>query len=201
MISSKHKFIFIHIPKCGGSSIESLFGYNLWDRGKFPSHFCSYDLFLGKDSSSAKYLQHSTITEIREMKNDLIDDYFSFSFVRNPWDRHLSDFFFYGGQKRCDFKNFLLNPPSLDLSHSMPQLDFICSSDGEFLVDFVGKFENIQSDFDTICDKIGIDRQKLPHTNKSNHKHYTEYYDDKTREIVAEKYAKDIEYFGYKFGE
>jgi|TARA_Y100000289_G_scaffold39201_1_gene38627 hypothetical protein len=201
MISHEHKFIFIHIPKCGGSSIESSFGCDLWDKKRFPDHFYSYDLALGRDPSTNKYLQHLTITEIRELKNNSIDDYFSFSFVRNPWSRHLSDFYFYGGRKKCDFKNFLLSPPEDDLSHAMPQFDFVYSPDGELLVDFIGRFENLQEDFNIVCDKIGIPPKKLPHKNTTKHKHYTEYYDEETKQIIAERYAKDIEYFGYKFGE
>jgi len=95
------------------------------------------------------------------------------------------------------FRDFDSNIPKRYMSF----YDHLKNLEGKIDLDFIGKMENLQEDFDTVCDKIGIPRRKLRRKNKTKHKHYTEYYDDETREIVAKKYAKDIEHFNYKFGE
>lgn len=61
------------------------------------------------------------------------------------------------------------------------------------------KTELLQEDISKICSMLNIPNFNLPHENKSYHKHYSEYYNNETREIVAKKYSKDIEYFDYKF--
>ncbi len=181
MISHSHNFLFIEIPKTATSSIHSVLAQHMeYDHTKISRH--------------AKY---SELAEFYpESKN-----YFKFSFVRNPWDRLLSFYFF----KKTDlakikisdnlsFKDFVLTVKGLP---KFNQYSYIESFDNN---SYIGKFENLQQDFDIVCDKIGMSRQQLPHKNKSKHKHYTEYYDDETRQIVAQKYARDIDYFGYEFG-
>ena len=153
------------------------------------------------------YTIHEYISEFPYVK-----DYLKFAFVRNPWDRCLSLYFYLfknEKQPKMTFDFFLrlfafdnpvfsshFNEKGVWDVHYKTQYSYI---DG-IPMDFIGRYENLQQDFNIICDKIGIQQQELPHVNKSRHKHYTEYYDDETRQIVAEKYAKDIEYFGYKFG-
>ena len=201
MISHKHKFIFVHINKTGGKSIELALGADLSELHGQPRH-----------------VKHGTPHQWKYPK--YWNTYFTFTFVRNPWSRAVSAYFFYlkrtqskqkylSASRQNGFTEFILQNPEFlktksssmvdSLTHyifTMCQMDWIVSD-----YDFIGRFENLQEDFNVVCDKIGIPKQQLPHKNKSKHKHYTEYYDDETKQIVAEKYAKDIEYFGYKFGE
>jgi hypothetical protein len=78
-------------------------------------------------------------------------------------------------------------------------LSFLVDESGEVVVDYVGRFENLQNDFDVVCDKIGMDTPSLPRALETQHEHYTEYYDSETREHVGLRYKEDIEYFGYEF--
>ena len=188
MVDDKLKFIFIHIPKCGGVSMYKALNASRKDQGH--AYLC-------------------------EHMSDSNMDYFKFCFIRNPWDRFVSNYHYFkkfgrdgkGDVKMGsivnqydDFKSFtkgINNIPEskLTYNHFDPQYKWFDNR-----LDFIGRFEYIQKDFDTVCDKIDIPKIKLPHRNKSNHTHYTDYYDDETREIVAEKYAIDIEVFNYKFG-
>jgi len=114
--------------------------------------------------------------------------------------------------------------------HIIPQSDFLHDEHGNKTVDFIGKFENLENDFKEVCRHLNIPYKRLPLTNKSQSLfhlcpdsnlgdrlrilrgkfsrrqkqntfgHYTEYYDDETREYVAELYKNDIETFQYKFG-
>ena len=186
MINHKHKFIFIHIPKTAGLSIYS----QLPLRKHIHKKLSNYD-------------------------NDKINEYFTFSFVRNPFDRTVSTYHFLNSEscmkwprsnrkihnlvKSMTFSEFIKNLFRIRNKHLESQFNYIAHN--SLKINFIGKFENLQEDFNIICDKIGIPRQQLPYKNKSKHKHYTEYYDEETKQIVAERYAKDIEYFRYEFGE
>ena len=201
MISHEHKFIFVHINKTAGSSI------------KHSLRSCPHE-----------NLGHEILSEsINKCQGDP-DEYFKFTFVRNPWDKIVSNYFFRMGfckrTQKLSFKDWVTNStkkksPTFDNYSFLycfaqrPQLDWISDRNGKLLVDFIGRFENLHEDFNIICDRLEIPRQELSYKNKSTlrnpkdhgRKHYGELYDDETKEIIEERFAKDIEYFGYKFGD
>ncbi len=195
MISHKHKCIFVHIPRCAGTSMEyALVKQDWWSIDRETKHILA---------STAKKLY-----------GEHWDKYFKFSFVRNPWDRmvSLAKFPLMSGisisKGSINISSYLKKFDNIEIDpRSKSKKDRFDPVKGAVYLnilnedlDFIGKFENLQEDFDTVCDKIEVPQRVLPHREKLKHKHYTEYYDDETRELVAEKYKKDIEMFGYKFG-
>ena len=72
--------------------------------------------------------------------------------------------------------------------------------DGNPRVNFIGRYENYKNDFDYICKKLNIQKYKLEVLNKTNHNYYTDYYDDKAKELVNKMFQKDIVSFNYEFG-
>ena len=138
--------------------------------------------------------------------------YYKFGFVRNPWDRATSLYERYAErskrrkQKTISFEEFIewMKYTSSSCIYSTPhryQLDWFVDSSGDVLVDFIGKFERLDDDWATVAAKLKIDAP-LPKLNvtATKHRHYTEYYNNKTRDIINTRFAVDIEYFEYEFG-
>ena len=190
-----YKCIFVHIPKCAGISLgRAMFGEYAGNH----MNIATYQLIFSKAE---------------------FDSYFKFAFVRNPWDRLVSAFHFLkkGGIAARDkvwasanlvefdtfddfVKRWLTSDNVLTWEHFKPQYRYICDPHGKLQVDYVGRFEQIEVDFDYICEQIGINVE-LPHHNETGKekKHYRSYYTEETKQIVAEVYQKDIEMFNYQF--
>ncbi len=226
MICQADKCIFVHIPKVAGQSIESVFLQRLglsWQQRE--------SLLLKHNSNPAfgpPRLAHLTAQEYVKLGYVSAREFkgmFSFAFVRNPWDRLVSEYVY--RKYPYSFNDFLFKffPENSDdnynngmdlYRHIIPQTDFLYDNKGKLLVNFVGKFENITDDFSEVTRLITGESLPLPHENKSQSnklkklkqvfrfsksqkKHYSEYYDESSRAFVAQLYRKDIELFGYKF--
>jgi len=192
--------------------------YNRWmidfvdeDRERLFGRIRSTDLV--ERGYRTRFLQHLTLPEIHEVVPES-RGWFSFAFVRNPWDRMAS---IHGnpdpqlvrvGRNRglhldeLSFEEFVQATADLDHAHLAPQVEYLVGEDGELLVDLVGRFEELEQDFARVCQRLGVS-SRLPHANPSparrKRRHYHSLYSPRTRELVAERYRRDIEAFGYSF--
>lgn len=173
-------FIFIHIPKTAGQSIQSVLG--------------KYDQSLIGVGLHRRVSQYS----FRRRANS-----FSFTFVRNPFERLASGYFYLknGLGNKFDnevgkilpdtFKEFAISIKSFKDRLHFRKLDYWI--DG--YIDFVGCFENLQQDFSKVCSMIGVPAEKLPHINKSLASAYMKEYDSEMIESVTEVYLDDLNFY------
>lgn len=193
MIVDRDKFIFVHIPKCGGTSIERFFLSHYGVSNDWGRRFPLEALPIEAKAEFCIGFQRKQHMSLNDFPLAAQEEYFSFAFVRNPWDRIMSAYLYAErlGHKST-FKSFLKSNTFND--HRKTQSSFLNKN-----IDFIGRFENLQEDFNLICQKLGFESKKLPHENKTIHEHYTKWYTDENKKLVQDRYSEDIEAFNYKF--
>lgn len=206
LISYHKKFLFVHIFKTAGTSItDSLARFCYRPGSTRPSNWMAFISTNWKKIHRKPIEKHAIAMEIRaSLDRKIFDSVFKFTFVRNPWDWQVSLYHYildhpenHGYDetiKMGSFRNFVFSRAKSNFT----QTGCLVDEAGNLLVDFVGRFENLDTDFQTICKNVGISA-RLPHINKSDRTGYRGYYDAETRELTARLYAEDIERFGYAF--
>jgi hypothetical protein len=215
-LSPRLRCLFVHIPKTGGTSVERALGmfgdWRVEDRERLFGRIASPDLVAAGFLS--RYLQHLTLPQMHSLlPPDRREGLFSFSFVRNPWDRMVSihahpdpDMVQQAAAQGLEleglpFATFLERLAGVRHIHLLSQHDFILDSAGRPLVDFIGRFETLAEDFAKVAARLGVSSD-MPHANASTarrHRDYRSCYTPETRDWVACRYSLDIERFGYAF--
>ncbi len=217
----QNNIIFIWIPKTAGTSIFDIL------KKENDAVFLRDDFSLFQHQRIATFA-HINVLELLSngiITQEYFDNSFKFSFVRNPWDRLVSLFFHAKAllathkpfpelmevsaalENFNTFCHFFCNRPLKPVSISneigkfqpTPQADWVTDKNGKIFVNFIGKVERIDEDFQKVCEIINIPRRHLPKSNGTTHLHYSSYYTPETQRLVAKAFEKDIDMFGYVF--
>ena len=199
LINKTKKFIFIGNARCASTSMYKELG-NISVNDE--------TVWGGNGAPPNEY--HMSLNDVLNQYSDF-KNYFKFGFIRNPWARFLSAYFDFKKPTHClceqvskyeSLERFCLNFTKDSVSndiHYLPLYNQITVG-GKIGLDFVGKFENISKDFEKATEMFGSKTKLNIHFRKTNtSQNYKDYYNEETKNIVAEFYKKDIELFGYEF--
>jgi len=214
MILAKDKrFIFIHVPKAAGTSVHSALslhdvffparGQNLAGRRAFAEK-------NGLPAAAADLHVHSGAKNfIAALGREAYDGYYSFAFVRNPWDVAVSWFHYrlinptVAGHAEAEaagtfakYVDRMLSGPEgprlVGLQHPL-----LIDDAGALAVTFLGRFESLAVDFATVKQHLGITTLELDHFNQSYHAAWPQLYTPATFAVVGRLVERDAALFGY----
>jgi len=201
IISHKHKFIFIRVPKTASTSIQLALGKICGPDDIVTAFFDTDASPYHHPRNNAEYGPHTAARKIkRKISPEIWDSYFKFAFERNPFDKVVSRYHM-KILKSYDksFKEFCLE--CAGGVRSFVKGIELYSIDGKIVVDFIGKYENLNEDFNFVCDKLNLPKLELTRERARSRKEsdYRKYYDDESRRLVEEHFAREIKLFNYKF--
>jgi hypothetical protein len=217
LISARKRFVFVHIPKTAGTSITQALlpvaaGPTRRTLGRILHRIGGIRI------SPRPFPTHSTASEIiARIGPDAFRSLFSFAVVRNPWDLQVSLYRYIASTPkhtqhrlvtsfgsfegyvrwRCSTATFPTDEADREETYR-PQTTYAFSAAGDPLVDFLGRFERLDADFGDICSRLGI-TATLPRLNATEREGYRSYYDEETKRLVGQAFARDIELLGYGF--
>lgn len=199
-------FVFVHVPRTAGSSIVRALQPHCLPQNNSMRGRLIYRLRLPALWQQCHFRHHQSMHAINaRFPASVRARLLSFAFVRNPYDWLVS---LYEYQRQAnthrkhtsirdmDFSTYVRHEIARNKRHQWPLL---CSPEGQPLIQTVGRYENLQRDFKTICQHLGLTKVTLPHVNHSRHRSYQDYYDDQLRAAVARHWRTDLNMFGYDF--
>ena len=206
MVSESKRFVFVHIPRTGGTQVEA----GLSEYGK---------VLQGRPNFDSIHFKHATAAHLRAMMGAAFDTYFRFTIVRNPWDWVVSNYTFNRGlhmpfvagtpylHKRENggrvpswatgqtFEEWL--PWWLDEFRPSQRL-YLVDGDERLLVDHIYHFETIEHDLATLCEQLKlVYTPREVDTRSHGRRPHREYYTEQTWRLVAERLRGDVELLGY----
>lgn len=201
--------LFVHIPKCAGTSLATSFGI---DPGPPPRHKKNLKILYGIDTDNSVVLQSLPFKFYdKYLNDDFIDSSLKITCVRNPYIRAVSDYI-WSSRKCVSFYDFLklaekmlseksdeeiIKYDEFHSNHFLPQYKYI--EHDKYKMDVVLKIENLQEEFNMYVLPL-FPKFKLVHVNKNKNYNYMEYYKDKRCiDLINKLYQKDFEMFGYEY--
>jgi len=218
MCSVNHdlKAIFIHVHKTGGTYIS----YMLHKYYGFKNYYLrrpDHDTFCFNNKKNKKYINYENrvhgvlmyyktspfINKKMNMNHIKWKSYYKFCFIRNPYDKIISAWN-HINRYNIPFSNYLnlINICNdVEYMHMfMPQVRNIIDEKGKININFIGKFENLENDFQTIlkiCGIINFIHDVSKSMNKREHLKFNEYYDQITLDKVNNLLKEDFKNLDY----